>query len=364
MQESHPIRYFAPSWFALVMGTGGLANILWKWQSHWHPTRWFALVLAAIALFAYGIILIVWSLRWIRYPKYALRDLHHPVTSNFYVTTGIATVIIATNLYNIWSGWLPQRGLYWTCMVLWILSCLIVVFCTFYTTYRMFSAKEAFAPQMVNFAWLMAPIANMAVLLIGCPVFSMSLTQQPSLSLLLFTINAAFFGIGFFLFLFISAIVFVRLVQAELPSPATTPTFGIFLSAVGLAAGTFFDLGSNAVSLGLLSSVELVNLLCMVTWGFGIWIIGIIFLICLHHVRHGGMPFTLSWWAFTFPLAAYTIASLKIFGAYPCGFTGGYTVFLTVLLSVLWVYIFVQTLRGIRNGSLFLGTPISDEEPL
>lgn len=362
MQESHPIRHFAPSWFALVMGTGGLANILWKWQDHWYPTRWFGLALAAIAIFSYCIILVVWSLRWIRYPNYAVRDLHHPVTSNFYVTTGIATVIIATNLYNIWSLWLPQYGVYLACMVLWIISCVIVVFCTFYTTYRIFSAQEAFAPQMVNFAWLMAPIANMAVLLIGCPVFSMSLTYQPSLSLILFTTNAAFFGIGFFLFFFISAIVFVRLAQAELPTPATTPTFGIFLSAVGLAAGIFFDLGSNAVALGLLASVELVNLLCMITWGFGIWIIGIIFLICLYHVRHGGMPFTLDWWAFTFPLAAYTIASLKIFGAYPCGFTGGYTVFLTVLLSVLWIYIFFNTLRGIRNGSVFLGTPLHDRE--
>lgn len=362
MQESHPIRHFAPSWFALVMGTGGLSNILWKWQDYWHPTRWCSLALAAIALVAYCIILVFWSLRWIRWPKYAIRDLHHPVTSNFYVTTGIATVIIATNLYNIWSTWLPESFVYPACMVLWIVSCVIVVLCTFYTTFRMFSAREAFAPQMVNFAWLMAPIANMAVLLIGCPVFVLSLKYQPALSLTLFTLNTAFFGIGFFLFIFISAIVFVRLVQAELPSPVTTPTFGIFLSAVGLAAGTFFDLGNNAVSLGLLASTELVNLLCAVTWGFGIWIIGIIFLVCLYHARHDGMPFALSWWAFTFPLAAYTIASLKIFGAYPCAFTCGYTIFLTILLSGLWIYIFLNTLRGIRNGTLFLGTPIAENE--
>ena len=362
MQESHPIRHFSPSWFALVMGTGGLANILWKWQAYWYTSRWFGLVLAAIAIFSYCIIFVVWSLRWIWYPKYAIRDLHHPVTSNFYVTTGIATVIIATNLYNIWSQWLPEYSVYVICMILWIISCIVVLFCTFYITYRLFRAEESFAPQLVNFAWLMAPIANMAVLLIGCPVFSMSLVYQPALSLTLFTVNAAFFGIGFFLFFFISAIVFVRLVRAELPTPATTPTFGIFLSAIGLAAGTFFDLGDNAVALELLTSPHMVNLLCIITWGFGIWIIGIIFLICLHHARHGGMPFTLSWWAFTFPLAAYTISSLKIFNAYPCGFTCGYTIFLTILLSVLWVYIFMQTLRGIRNGSVFLGIPIHNEE--
>ena len=150
-------------------------------------------------------VLFLWYglVRWIWYPKYAIRDLHHPVTSNFYVTTGIATVIIATNLYNIWSQWLPEYSVYVICMILWIISCIVVLFCTFYITYRLFRAEESFAPQLVNFAWLMAPIANMAVLLIGCPVFSMSLVYQPALSLTLFTVNAAFFGIGFFpLFLY------------------------------------------------------------------------------------------------------------------------------------------------------------------
>ena len=62
MQESHPLKYLAPSWPALVMGTGGLGNILWKWHSKLPALQYPAILLAAIALAAYFIIMIVSSL--------------------------------------------------------------------------------------------------------------------------------------------------------------------------------------------------------------------------------------------------------------------------------------------------------------
>ena len=358
MQEKHPIKYFAPSWPALVMGTGGLGNILWKWQQNFLPARYGAILLAAIALVSYVIITIIWLIRWARYTGYAVRDLHDPIASNFYVTTGISTVIIATNVSNIWSTWMKPSQVYGVCLTLWIISCLIVVLCTFYITSRHYLAHRAYDPQMINVAWLMAPIANMAVQLAGCPVFNMSLEFAPDLSLTIFVVNTLFFGSGFFLFIFVSAFVHSRFVMAQISSPATTPTFGIFLSAVGLASGTLHDLGENAVSLHLLSSADLIYLLSTAIWGFGLWIIGIILIVCIYHAKHEGMPFKLSWWAFTFPLAAYTIAGLKVSAAYPCALTFGLALLLTILLAVLWVYIFANTLIGIGNGSLFLGTPL------
>ena len=33
MLERHVIKYLAPGWFALVMGTGGLANVLYQFVS-------------------------------------------------------------------------------------------------------------------------------------------------------------------------------------------------------------------------------------------------------------------------------------------------------------------------------------------
>ena len=114
MQESHPLKYLAPSWPALVMGTGGLGNILWKWHSKLPALQYPAILLAAIALAAYFIIMIAQLRRFTSYPAYALRDLHDSVNSNFYVTTGVSTIIVATNVANIWSIWLPISKPLWT----------------------------------------------------------------------------------------------------------------------------------------------------------------------------------------------------------------------------------------------------------
>jgi tellurite resistance protein TehA-like permease len=97
-----------------------------------------------------------------------------------------------------------------------------------------------------------------------------------------------------------------------------------------------------------------------VIWGFGIWIVGIIIIICVHQLRRGGIPFNLGWWAFIFPLAAYTICSQKIASQYLSPLTFGYAVFLTALLSALWFYIFINTIKGVASGALFIGKPISN----
>lgn len=358
MQERHLIKHFAPAWFAVIMGTGGFANILYLWQNYFPLGHILGTGLAALTDILYFVVLIPWIIRWINYNDYACRDLHHPLTGNFFVTMPIGTAILGTNLYLIWSKYWGEALIYNLIFVIWILAILGVTFFTFYNTFRIMQAEETPKPQMINFSWIMAPIANMAVSLIGNPVLTLTIKYHPSWSLSILIVNTALFGIGFFLFIFISAVVFVRLALHSLPSAETTPSFGIFLSAVGLAVCAIIDASKNAQIMGVLSSTELPDLIAAVVWGFGIWIVGIILLISLYKIRQGGIPFNMGWWAFIFPLAAYTLSSQKIASIYVTPLTLGYTVFLTFLLSLLWVYTFSQTLLGVKSGKLFTGIPI------
>jgi len=356
--EFHPVKYLAPGWFASVMGTGGLANILYIWGAVFTPGCTLGIGLAALAAVAYFIILIPWIVRWIAYYPYVQRDLHHPVTSNFFVTMPVATVIIGTNINIIWSRFLGETVAYFLMVASWMIAIIGVSCFTFYTTFRIMRVDIAPPPEATNFSWIMAPIANMAVLLIGNPVLGMTIARYPEWAMSVLMINAMLLGIGFFLFIFISAIIFVRLAQHPLPPAETTPTFGIFLSAVGLAVSAIIEGAKHAQAMGLLHSPDLANLGAAVIWGFGFWIVGIIVIICIYHLRRGGIPFTLGWWAFIFPLAAYTLASQKIAAIYPAPVTYGYALGLTLLLIALWLYTFTNTLRGVASGRLFMGTPI------
>jgi tellurite resistance protein TehA-like permease len=49
MQEKHIIKHFAPGWFAVIMGTGGLANILFVWAKTFPLLLYSGIVLAGLA---------------------------------------------------------------------------------------------------------------------------------------------------------------------------------------------------------------------------------------------------------------------------------------------------------------------------
>lgn len=360
MQENHPIKYFVPAWFAMIMGTGGLANVIFSWQESLELARILGISLAAVADVLYFIVLIPWILRWVNYFPYAYRDLQHPLTGNFFVTMPVGTTIFGTNIYLIWSHYLSESVTYALILGIWIFAIIGVTFFTFYTTFRFMREEETPKPEMINFSWIMAPIANMAISLIGNPVLEMTLRLNPSWGVSVLVANMALFGIGFFLFIFISSIVFVRLANHPLPPAATIPSFGIFLSAVGLAASAVVDASKHAHTMGILTSAGLSNLMAVVLWGFGIWILGIIMMISIYQLRKGGIPFSMAWWAYIFPLAAYTISSQKIAAIFPAPITTGYTAFLTILLVLLWAYTFGNTLRGAINRKLFVGIPIQD----
>jgi len=358
MQEKHFIKYLAPGWFAVIMGTGGLANILYSRRSCWVLAEHSGLLLGLIAVVLYFLVLVPWTLRWFFYYDYVLRDLHNPVTVNFFVTMPVATAIVGTNIYYIWSNYLEQSVVYPLCFLTYILALSGVTIFTFYTTFRIMRVEDPPRPETMNFSWIMAPIANMAVLLIGNPVLSMTIEMKPEWTMSVLVANLSLLGIGFILFIFISAVIFVRLIQYPLPPAGLTPSFGIFLSAVGLAVSALVGLAENSEALGLLDSADPAYLLAATVWGFGIWIVGLILLICFYQLKMGGIPFSLGWWAFIFPLAAYVLASQKIEGYFLSPWVSGYTIFLTALLAVLWLYTFGNTIKGVISGTLFTGEPL------
>lgn len=359
MLERHTVKYLAPGWFAVVMGTGGVANVLHQWQNVLPAGHILGIIFAAMAGIVYFLILIPWLIRWISYFEYVRRDLHHPVTSNFFVTMPVATIILGTNIYNIWGKALGGPLTFWLVTLAWLLGIIGVTFFSFYTTFRMMQVEIPPKPETTNFSWIMAPIANMATLLSGNSVVMMSLNYEPTWSMTILIMNLVMFGIGFFLFLFISAVVFVRLAQHPLPPAELTPSFGILLSAVGLATIGLIDTSKSAHALGLLASVDFATLGAALIWGFGIWVLGIIGIISFYQIRKVGIPFSLGWWAYIFPLAAYTIASQKVAALFITPLTYWYSAFLSILLVLLWFYAFFNTLNGVFNGKLFMGNPIS-----
>ena len=132
-----------------------------------------------------------------------------------------------------------------------------------------------------------------------------------------------------------------------MPRETLLPTFWVILGPVGLGSLALMDLADAAKVLNLVNSVDTLKIVAIIFWGFGLWAILLTIAITFYYLRRGKIPFTLSWWAFIFPLAAYALASYSIYNYTKIELVYWYTLALAALLSFLWVVTMINTLTGI-----------------
>ena len=71
------------------------------------------------------------------------------------------------------------------------------------------------------------------------------------------------------------------------------------------------------------------------------------------YLRRGRLPYGLGWWAFTFPLGAYTASTLALARAWDAGALEALTAILFVGLCVFWVVVATRTLGAVRSGAVW-----------
>lgn len=359
MAKGNVIKHFSPAWFAAIMGTGGFANVLYMLGNHWSFGHILGIAVAWLNALMFLLFIVPWVARWFLHFETLKQDLQHPVMSNFFVTMPVGAMIVGTNASLMGTKFLGQSLVYSVSLVSWLIGITGALILGVYAGYNMMRTEQT-PPQMMNFAWLISPVASIAVPLIGNPLVQMLKVNNIAAAKTVLLISLSFFGVGFFLFLFIGGIIFNRLAVHPLPPAAMTPTFWITLGPVGVGAITLMGLADSAKAVGLMSSIDTAYLLAAILWGMGIWALGIALVITWNNLKHGGIPFSLSWWAFIFPLSAYTMASLKLSAYFGSGIAYGYSILLTILLAFLWIITLARTAAGAFSGKIFTPHPQPD----
>ena len=71
----------------------------------------------------------------------------------------------------------------------------------------------------------------------------------------------------------------------------------------------------------------------------------------VRYLRTGPLPFGLGWWAFTFPLGAFTASTLALGRVWHVGAIEAPAAVLFLALVVAWAIVSVSTLRAVRSGA-------------
>ncbi|MFN4149219.1 MAG: SLAC1 anion channel family protein, partial [Rhodocyclaceae bacterium] len=264
------LAHYPVSLFATVMGTSGLA-IAWKKAGHvlglpasiGLVLQWWALVLFVLVGLGY---LAKMSSHW----EAVKKEFSHPVRLNFFPAISISLLLLATAFADTLPGF--AQGLWTTGAALHLVFTLVVMSSWIHhTRYDIKHANPAwFIPVVGN---VIVPVAGVAFAPIGISWF--------------------FFSIGLSFWIVLLTIVMNRLFFHEPLPERLTPTLFILIAPPAVAFIAWTKL--NGGQIGAFGQI-LYNVALFLT-----------LLLAANALRFFRLPFFLSTWAYSFPLAAITI---------------------------------------------------------
>lgn len=327
-RHATPLKFLMPGWFAIVMGLCGLSLA-------WHRAAPLmgemagagALVVGALATLVAAVLAVLSLLRWQRYPQALEDDLKHPVRHVFVAAMPISLLLLATVATQL-SGPTPAaRGL-WVLGSVWQFGVTIWVMSRWLRHGVGGKDSGAFWPSITP-ALFIPVVGNvvppLAGVTLGFPEWS-----------------AAQFGVGLFLWPVALTLLAVRVGVNGLWPERLLPTTFITVAPPAV-------IGLGALQLGA------PVLLAWLAWGIALfflaWSVSVF-------KRAISQPFSVPFWAMSFPLAAFSALTSRLAQGASGAFQALAMVFLA-LASLVICALLLATVRGLRDGSLLAPEPVA-----
>jgi len=332
------IENFNLSWGAAVMGTGVLSIILSGMGGGIAVAAFVLFWLNAIVLF-YS--LACWILMWFVTPGKIKAIVNNANALVFLPTVPVGVVVFANNLMALRGRFFPGLGGLFPA-VLWMASSLLIIVLAVHFIDRVFASANI-EIQHSTFGWLIPPVA-LLIIPLGAPLFLSVFSAAAAEAIVL--LSFALWGAGFFAYLFVNAAVTHRYFFHEMPVNQMTPSVWVGLGPIGAGAAGLLSLSRAVQAMpDLRPLADFGTGFALLLWGFGlIWYLVSIAL-TLRKAFFENIPYTMGWWAFTFPLGAYALATRMLFAQNHVAVLAIFFWVLLVNLLVFWLITAYRTAK-------------------
>jgi len=308
------IRNFPISFFAVSMGLTGVVLMVEKMA---HIFSLPAFLPNFLLFFSFSVFLLIGGMylsKMISYPQVAARDLIHPVKMHFLPTFSVSLLLLSVAFLGGYPG---------ISRVLWILGTAFHLVLTLYTL-SSWVQHQHFEIHHANPSWFIPILGNLVVPVAG-------VVHAP------FALNWFFFSVGLFFWILLFAVLLNRIIFHHPVTDKLIPTFFILMAPPAVAFISYVKLTGR------------VDLFAQTLYSLAIFL----FLMIISQWRlFSRIRFYLSWWAYSFPLAALGLASFLMYSKTGVDFYlyvwGFFLVFLMAVAGVL----LVLTARHIRAGEI------------
>ena len=309
------LKFFPITFFSSVMGLAGYTIALTKINEVFAlGLDWLIAALTYLVTVQFGLVLLIYLLKLVKHPTAVKQEFHHPIKIHFTPTISISILIISVLFQKL----LPNLA-----FVLWAIGSVLHLILLLYIVNKWIF--HDFQLNLKNPSWFIPALGTILV-----PIAGTNFSPE---------ISWFFYSIGMVMWLPLFTILLYRLFFAE-PMPAKLwPTLTILLAPPAV---------------GFLSYIKLVGNLdafAKVLFYFGIFS----FLLILSLTRKFvPLPLFMSWWAYTFPLAAFTTSVILYYQLSQLAILAILAIGLFLLTTLVVLLVLTATIINAWQGKIFV----------
>jgi len=312
--EQNRLKFFPIMMFAIVMGLAGLTIVYQKAHEFFGLSKAIGSSLVMFVSAVFGIISLIYIIKLLVYPKAVQKEFAHPVRINFFAASAISFLLVAIVYHPV------NHMVSYYCF---LIGTVMQTFFTFYTI--SFWVNRNLELNHSNPAWFIPIVGNVLV-----PVAGVGFVDNHILMY--------YFSIGMFFWVILTAILINRIIFHHQLAGKFMPTLFIFIAPP--AVGFISYVKMNGGDFDIFASF-LYNLALFFT-----------FLLFFMYKNFMGLKFFISWWAFTFPLTAVTIASMLAFKVTKVVMYKYFAMFFMALATLVILFVAIVTIQNMIQGKV------------
>lgn len=346
------LRHLGPNWYATVMGTAIVANAGVALPLGLPGLRTACTAAWALSAVLLALVVTARATHWIHHRDQARAHLLDPTVAPFYGCLSMALLAVGIGTLTVGREVIGEQAAVPAAAVLFVAGTLIGLAAAVVVPYLMIERHKV-TPGTASPVWLLPVVSPMVSASFG-PLLVPHLPagQWREATLLA---SYAMFGISLLATLVILPMVFSRLVHNGPLPLALTPTLFLILGPLGqstTAVSKLADAVPGAVQApyadGLVAFAVIYGVPVM---GFALMWLALAGAMVVRAVREG-MPFAMTWWAFTFPVGTCVTGAAGLADHTGLAALQWLAVGLYAFLVVAWAVTGFRTLRGLFSGAL------------
>ena len=310
---SDRLQFFPIMMFATIMGLAGLTLVYKRASEIYNFPSFISTIMMIISTVVFFIVLWFYILKIIKHKDEVKKEFSHPIRINFFAASSISMLLLSM---------VYRHNIDFVSQMFFIFGAVLHIFFTFYTI--KFWINNNLEMQHSNPAWFIPIVGNLIV-----PIAGKGFVSDEILYF--------YFSIGIFFWIILFSIILNRIIFHNQFAPKFMPTLFILIAPP---------------SIGFISYIKLTGSLdffAQILFNLGLFFTILVFVMYKNFIN---IKFFISWWAFTFPMAAITLSTILMYELSSKWFYGFLAYFLTFITTIIVILVAIATVKHMRKKEI------------